>query len=48
MSMTFDEMRLQYEGFTESIVQKLIRKMPMALKKAQGLDFIPYTVKDGQ
>ena len=46
--MTFDEMRLQYEGFTESIVQKLIRKMPMALKKAQGLDFIPYTVKDGQ
>ena len=22
--------------------------MPLALKKAQGLDFIPYTVKDGQ
>ena len=48
MSMTFDEMRLQYAGFTESVVQKLIQKMPMALEKAQGLDFIPYTVKNGQ
>ena len=48
MNMTFDEMRMQYMGFTESVVQKLIQKMPMALEKAQSLDFIPYTVKDGQ
>lgn len=45
--MTFDEMRLQHEAFTESVLQKLKKKMPIALKKAQGLDFIPYTVKDG-
>ena len=45
--MTFDEMRLQHEAFTESVLQKLKKKMPIALKKAQGLDFIPYTVRDG-
>ncbi len=46
--MTFDQMRLTCAGFTAEVAAKLKRKMPIALRKAQGLDFIPYTVKDNQ
>ena len=46
-SMTFEQMRLTCADFTQAAAQKLKAKMPYALEKAQGLDFIPYTVKDG-
>ena len=46
--MTFDEMRYSRIGFTAAAAEKLKHKMPLALKKAQELDFIPYTVKDNQ
>ncbi|MDD3336982.1 MAG: glycoside hydrolase family 88 protein [Eubacteriales bacterium] len=34
--------------WAEKIVKKLEEKMPAAVQKAQGLSFLPYTVKDGQ
>jgi len=46
--MLFEEKRLQHGDFTASVISKLKRKMPIAIEKAQGLDFIPYTVKDNQ
>ena len=45
--MLFEEMRLTCTDFTEDVVEKLKAKMPLALQKAKGLDFIPYTVRDG-
>ena len=45
--MTFEQMRLTCADFTQDVSEKLKSKMPAALRKAQGLDFIPYTVKDG-
>ena len=45
--MTFEQMRLTCADFTQAAAEKLKAKMPCALEKAQGLDFIPYTVKDG-
>lgn len=47
MRMKFDEMRRACSDFTEQVSARLRGKMPYALQKAQGLDFIPYTVKDG-
>lgn len=46
--MTFDEMRAPLKPFTDQVIEKLKQKMPRALEKAQGVDFIPYTVKDNQ
>ena len=46
--MSFEQMRLSCADFTEEVISKLKKKMPIALKKAKDLDFIPYTVKDGQ
>ncbi|MGN0763372.1 MAG: glycoside hydrolase family 88 protein [Aristaeellaceae bacterium] len=46
--MTFDEMRLSCGDFTREVTEKLKRKMPVALEQAQGLGFIPYTVKEGR
>ena len=45
--MTFEQMRLSCADFTQEMSEKLKEKMPSALRKAQELDFIPYTVKDG-
>ncbi|MGN0773448.1 MAG: glycoside hydrolase family 88 protein [Candidatus Ventricola sp.] len=45
--MTFEQMRLTCADFTQEVSVKLKSKMPAALEKAKGLDFIPYTVKDG-
>ncbi len=45
--MTFETMRQSCAGFTEQESNKLKLKMPLALEKAKGLDFIPYTVRDG-
>lgn len=45
---TFEAMRLSCKDFTAQTAEKLRRKMPLALEKAKGLDFIPYTVKNGQ
>ena len=45
--MTFEQMRLTCADFTREAGEKLKRKMPAVLEKAKGLDFIPYTVKDG-
>lgn len=44
----YETLRLSCADFTQEMVSRLTRKMPCALQKAQGLDFIPYTVKDGQ
>ena len=44
--MTFEEMRLTCSDFAEQAARRLKEKMPMALEKTKGLDFIPYTVKD--
>lgn len=46
--MSFEQMRLNHADFTAEIVSKLKKKMPIALEKAQGLDFIPYTVKNNE
>ena len=46
--MEFEEMRRTCSDLTERVSACLMKKMPLSLKKAQGLDFIPYTVKDGQ
>ena len=46
--MTFDEMRGRASALTEELAGKLKKKLPYALRKAQGLSFIPYTVKDGE
>ena len=43
--MSFSEMRISAAAFTHDVTAKLILKMPFALEKAKGLDFIPYTVK---
>ena len=48
MDMTFEEMRGSCKDFTCRTAEKLKAKMPVALEKAKGLDFIPYTVKDNQ
>ncbi len=45
--MKFDEMRRSCAGFADRAAEGLKAKMAFALKKAEGLDFIPYTVKDG-
>ena len=45
--MTFEQMRLACADFTQDVSEKLKTKMPTVLEKAKGLDFIPYTVKDG-
>ena len=45
--MTFETMRQSCAGFTEQESNKLKLKMPLVLEKAKGLDFIPYTVRDG-
>ncbi len=45
--MNFDVMRQSCADFTAQATELLKRKMPFALQKAQGLDFIPYTVKNG-
>ena len=45
--MKFEEMLRTCSGFTKQASARLIQKMPLALQKAQGLNFIPYTVKDG-
>lgn len=45
--MTFEQMRLACADFTQDVSEKLKTKMPAVLEKAKGLDFIPYTVKDG-
>ncbi len=47
MNMNFDVMRQSCADFTAQATELLKRKMPFALQKAQGLDFIPYTVKNG-
>ena len=46
--MIREETRKSGEALADRIAEKLKQKMPAALKKAEGLDFIPYTVKDGQ
>lgn len=46
--MTYEQMRTACGDFTGAMVEKLRCKMPHALQKAQGLDFIPYTVQDDQ
>lgn len=46
--MKYEEMLKIYEGFVGQVSEKLKRKMPVSLEKAKGLDFIPYTVRDGQ
>ena len=46
--MSFEQMRLKHADFTAEVIGKLKKKMPIALEKSQGLDFIPYTVKDNQ
>ena len=40
-------MRQSCAGFTEQESNKIKLKMPLALEKAKGLNFIPYTVRDG-
>ena len=45
--MTFETMRQSCAGFTEQESNKIKLKMPLALEKAKGLNFIPYTVRDG-
>ena len=45
--MITEAMRAPYEAFVREIIDRLERKMPLALARASGLDFIPYTVKDG-
>lgn len=45
--MNFNAMRQTCTTFTAHAADLLKKKMPFALEKAQGLDFIPYTVKDG-
>ena len=46
--MSFEQMRLSHTDFTRNVVSKLKKKMPIALEKTQGLDFIPYTVKNNE
>jgi unsaturated chondroitin disaccharide hydrolase len=46
MHMDFEEMRQSCADFTACMSRKLKEKMPMALAKADGLDFIPYTVRE--
>ncbi|MBQ8092026.1 MAG: glycoside hydrolase family 88 protein [Clostridia bacterium] len=41
-------MRQSCAGFTAQAVSRLITKLPIALQKAENLDFIPYTVKYGK
>lgn len=48
MNTSFDSLRLSCADFTASVCDKLRQKMPLSLEMAKGLDFIPYTVKDGQ
>ncbi|HPF86641.1 MAG TPA: glycosyl hydrolase family 88 [Candidatus Limiplasma sp.] len=43
--MTYEQLRQNAMPFAQSLRDKLIAKMPVALAKAQGLDFIPYTVR---
>ncbi len=43
--MIREETRRNGQAFADRVAEKLERKMPLALKKAQGLDFIPYTVR---
>ena len=45
--MKYDEMRRSCADFTQRVSARLTAKMPYALRMAQGLDFIPYTVKNG-
>lgn len=45
--MTFETMRQSCAGFTAQASRNLKLKIPLALEKAKGLDFIPYTVRDG-
>lgn len=47
-SADYEALRLSCADFTREITSRLIRKMPSSLQKAQGLGFIPYTVKDHQ
>ena len=46
--MNFEEMRLSCKEFTDDVSGKLMNKMPAALKKAEGLPFIPYTVRENE
>ena len=48
MNMNFEEMRLSCKEFTDDVSGKLMNKMPAALKKAEGLPFIPYTVRENE
>ncbi len=46
--MKYEEMTASCASFAEQIAEKLKRKLPYSLGKARGLDFIPYTVKNGE
>ncbi len=45
--MTDEKRRQAGEALAGELADRLRRKMPAALKKAEGLDFIPYTVRNG-
>lgn len=44
----YDNIVSSHQGWIDSVWEKLQKKMPYAVEKAQGLSFIPYTVKDGE
>ena len=48
MNMLTSEMQQSCADFTAAVIQKLKRKMPLGLKKAENLDFIPYTVENNE
>ncbi|MBQ8953274.1 MAG: glycoside hydrolase family 88 protein [Clostridia bacterium] len=46
--MTFEDMRLAQAGYTQTLMEKLTRKMPLSLANAKDSDFIPYTVRNNK